>query len=311
MAARATILSEPTNAGTSVVTSLSIGTGSKLDINDNALIVNYTGASPEAAIRAKIIEGRGGVGLGNGTWTGNGITSSAAAAANALNPESRSVGYANNGSLPLGAYTTFRGQPLDATSVVITFTVTADADLDGKVDDDDVTITNATYAPGVAQPHWALGDFDYNNFVDDDDVTLVGALYKADQAFSHTSPAPATDGGRRRGPRRGVCGPGRRRGRREHQRGRSGGDRRRGLRRGRQPRRTQVAVGSQLNHAKSVVHSTTHTAARPAGLAAVVLPRPVRRPSKDVEFDRLAWAGREVRSFALVSISCCRAQSQE
>ena len=188
---RATILSDPTNGGTSVVTSLSIGAGSKLDINDNALIVNYTGASPEAAIRAKIIEGRGGVGIGNGTWTGNGITSSSAAAANALNPESRSVGYANNGSLPLGSYTTFRGQPLDATSVVMTFTVTGDADLDGKVDDDDLTIVGATYAPGVPQPHWALGDFDYNGFVNDDDITLVGALYKTEQAFSHTSPAPA------------------------------------------------------------------------------------------------------------------------
>jgi hypothetical protein len=162
-----------------------------LDINDNALIVNYTGASPEAAIRAKILEGRGGAGIGNGNWDGTGITSGAAAAANALNPESRSIGYANNGSLPLGAYSTFRGQPLDATSVVMTFTVTGDANLNGTVDDDDVTITNATYAPGVSQPHWALGDYDYNGFVDDDDVTLLGALYKTDQAFSHTSPAPA------------------------------------------------------------------------------------------------------------------------
>jgi hypothetical protein len=101
------------------------------------------------------------------------------------------VGYANNGSLPLGSYSTFRGQPLDATSVVITFTVTADANLDGKVGDDDVTITNATYAPATSQPHWALGDYDYNGFVNDDDVTLLGALYKTEQAFSHTSPAPA------------------------------------------------------------------------------------------------------------------------
>ena len=108
----------------------------------------------------------------------------------AINPESRSIGYANNGSLPLGSYSTFRGQPLDATSVVMTFTVTGDADLDGKVDDDDVTIVGATYAPGASQPHWALGDFDYNGFVDDDDVTLLGALYNTDQAFSHTSPAP-------------------------------------------------------------------------------------------------------------------------
>src|SRR6185503_10534357 len=52
-----------------------------------------------------------------------------------------------------------------------------DANLDGVVNDDDVTIVNATYAPGVPQPSWALGDFDYNGFVDNDDVTLLGAFY--------------------------------------------------------------------------------------------------------------------------------------
>jgi hypothetical protein len=45
------------------------------------------------------------------------------------------------------------------------------------VNDDDVTTVGAAYAPGVPQPHWALGDFDYNGFVDDDDVTLLGAFY--------------------------------------------------------------------------------------------------------------------------------------
>jgi hypothetical protein len=52
-----------------------------------------------------------------------------------------------------------------------------DANLDGVVADDDVTILGAFYASGVRQPSWARGDFDYNGFVDDDDVTLLGALY--------------------------------------------------------------------------------------------------------------------------------------
>ena len=55
-------------------------------------------------------------------WTGTGITSSAAAEANAIAPDSRSVGYAENALLPLGAYTTFRGQPVDDTSVLIAYT---------------------------------------------------------------------------------------------------------------------------------------------------------------------------------------------
>ena len=40
-----------------------------------------------------------------------------------------------------------------------------------------MTIVSATYAPGVPQASWALGDFDYNGFVDDNDVTLLGVLY--------------------------------------------------------------------------------------------------------------------------------------
>jgi hypothetical protein len=61
---------------------------------------------------------------------------------------------------------------VDDPSILLAFTCTRDANFDGLVNDDDVTIMGATYAPGVPQPAWALGDFDYNGFVDDDDVTL-------------------------------------------------------------------------------------------------------------------------------------------
>jgi hypothetical protein len=148
----------------------------RLDLTDRALVLDYSGASPAATIRSQLLAGRGSAGLG-AAWTGPGITSSVAAAANAAEAESRSVGYAENSALPLGAYTSFHGQPVDDTSILMAFARTGDANLDGLVNDDDVTIVGATYAPGVAQPHWALGDFDYNGFVDDDDVTLLGAFY--------------------------------------------------------------------------------------------------------------------------------------
>jgi hypothetical protein len=94
-----------------------------------------------------------------------------------MDPESRAVGYAENAFLPLGAITTFRGVAVDDTAVLIAFTRNGDANLDGVVDDDDVTVVGATFAPGVANANWAAGDFDYNGFVDDDDVTVVGALF--------------------------------------------------------------------------------------------------------------------------------------
>jgi hypothetical protein len=162
--------------GTSVVTSLNLAAGATLDIGNNALVVDYTGASPVATVRERIVSGRGTTGLG-ATWTGPGITSSAAAQANGTEPESRSVGYAENATLPLGPYSTFRGQAVDATTVLIAYTRTADANLDGLVNDDDVTVLGAAYAPGAANGVWALGDFEYNGFVDDDDVTLLGAFY--------------------------------------------------------------------------------------------------------------------------------------
>jgi hypothetical protein len=177
------------------VGSLSIAGGAtptaKLDINNNAVVINYTGASPVATIRSQLLAGRGGSGLGK-TWNGPGITSGAANAANTADAESRSIGFAENGSLPLGPYTMFRGQAVDDTSVIMAYTRTGDVNLDGVVNDDDVTIIGATYAPGVPQPSWALGDLDYNGFVDDDDVTLLGVFYDPE---APPLAAPAAAGG--------------------------------------------------------------------------------------------------------------------
>ena len=99
----------------------------------------------EAQIRNWISAGRGGPGL-SPTWNGNGITSSTAA----TRTSSRSVGYADNGSLPLMSYAVFMGQNVDGTSVLVRYTVWGDTNLDGIVDDDDVTVQSAFYAPGVS-----------------------------------------------------------------------------------------------------------------------------------------------------------------
>ena len=132
--------------------------------------------SPVATIRGSLLSGRGGSGLGK-PWNGAGITSSTAAQVNRTAADSRSVGYAENALLPLGAYSSFRGQAVDLTSVLIAYTRTADANLDGIVNNDDVTVVGANFAPGAAKPAWALGDFEYDGSVDNDDVTLLGVFY--------------------------------------------------------------------------------------------------------------------------------------
>jgi hypothetical protein len=170
---RVTLLAD---GGTSIVTSLNLGTDATLDIGNNALVIDYTGTSPVAAIRDRILSGRGGPGFGQ-SWNGAGITSNAVATANQIDPESRSIGYAENALLPLGAYDAFRGVAVDDTAVLIAYTRTGDANLDGLVEDSDVTVLGASFAPTSAGAVWALGDFEYNGFVDDSDATLLGVFY--------------------------------------------------------------------------------------------------------------------------------------
>ena len=142
-----------------------------LDLVNDAAILDYSGTSPAPTVRLQIISARGGTEL-VGTWDGLGITSSSAAA----DPSSLSVGYANNADLPLGSYANFRGETVDDSTILIRTTRIGDANLDGVVNDDDVTIVGATYGMTTGA-EWALGDFDYDGDVDDDDVTLLGALY--------------------------------------------------------------------------------------------------------------------------------------
>jgi hypothetical protein len=57
------------------------------------------------------------------------------------------------------------------------------------VNDDDVTVVGATYAPSAANANWAAGDFDFNGFVDDDDVTLLGVFYEPPGPVGQAPPA--------------------------------------------------------------------------------------------------------------------------
>jgi hypothetical protein len=166
----------PGGAQASRLTGLTVGAAASLDITDNALVIDYTGASSVAMIRQQVLTGRGGSGF-NKNWSGPGITSSTVAQVNASLPESRSVGYAENALLPLGPYTGFRGVNVDDSAILIAYALTGDANLDGLVNDDDVTVLGASFAPAASNAVWALGDFEYNGFVDDDDVTLLGAFY--------------------------------------------------------------------------------------------------------------------------------------
>lgn len=164
--------------------SINSSNGAYLDLADNAVIWDYSaaglastgGASPLATARGYLISGRGGGGFtpsGIGSGGGTGIVSRTVAGGDGI---STAIGYAENGDLPLGSFSSFCGQSVDATAVLIKYTRSADANLDGKVDSLDVTLVGADYgASGTGQ--WYLGDFDYDGMCDTDDVTVIGTTY--------------------------------------------------------------------------------------------------------------------------------------
>ena len=154
-----------TNSGASTQSGLVINTGSTLDITNNHLFVVYgSNADPLASIAALIVSG-----YNNGSWTGTGITSSAAATNNANSANLQyGLGYAdsadagNPASLPSG-------------TIEIKYTLLGDANLSGTVDGVDFGILAANFNKGVTG--WDQGDFNYDNVVDGTDFGDLAANF--------------------------------------------------------------------------------------------------------------------------------------
>jgi MYXO-CTERM domain-containing protein len=150
--------------------SLSVGANSRLDLNDNDMIVangNY------GTITNLIRTARNG-----GAWNQPGITSSTAAAANPKNKGLGTVTGAEYRSVQ-GVNALFSGFSVQTTDILVKYTYNGDTDLSGLVDFDDYSRTDAGFNNN--RTGWFNGDFDYSGVVDFDDYSLI------DQAFNTQS----------------------------------------------------------------------------------------------------------------------------
>ncbi len=163
--------SDPT--GTTKVPALTVTGPGVLDLTNNALIIDYAaGNSPIANIRTLLINGYA-AGAWNGTATGAVNSSTAAAvAANGANVHKTALGYAEASFLGLSS---FAGQSVDADAIVVRYTLSGDANLDGKVNALDFNSLATNFGQNTGNQDWSHGDFNYDGTVSTADFTTLAA----------------------------------------------------------------------------------------------------------------------------------------
>jgi hypothetical protein len=164
------------------VASISLGSTStpagRLDLADNALVVNYASTSPILNIRNYLKAGY----TNSGVWGGTGITSSTATPI-IYSTGKITLGYADTHDF---AMSNIFGDPLDSTSIVVRSAYAGDANLDGKVDVADLTVLALHWQQ--FSTFWTTGDFNYDGVCNISDLTLLALNWR--QGVS--SPLPAT-----------------------------------------------------------------------------------------------------------------------
>jgi Zn-dependent metalloprotease len=158
---------------TLVAKQVSISADGWLDLADNDLIVDYDAGAGAggAAVTVLLAAGRNG-----GAWDGHGgigtslpggrVNSLAAAEASQL------LGITGDQT---GVW---NGQTVDATSMLVKYTYTGDADMNGRIDGDDYFLLDAAIATAASSTAnaawtWRDGDFDYNGLLNGDDYFLI------------------------------------------------------------------------------------------------------------------------------------------
>ena len=72
--------------------------------------------------------------------------------------------------------------------------VLGDATLDGVVNDDDVTLIGALYAPNISLPDGFIADLNHDRFINDDDVTILGVSFNPEPETPPHSDDPVKRG---------------------------------------------------------------------------------------------------------------------
>jgi hypothetical protein len=145
-------------------TNPTIAAATKLDLTNNVLVVrNGTASGIQAQIAATYAAG---------AWTGTGGIASSAAATDPT--DSTALGFASNASLNKTSFAGVTG--LTNTAVIVKFTYSGDANLDGQVDIGDLGLLAGSWQQSGKS--WFDGDFSYDGAVNIGDLGLLAGNWQ-------------------------------------------------------------------------------------------------------------------------------------
>ncbi|MFT3785853.1 MAG: PEP-CTERM sorting domain-containing protein [Tepidisphaeraceae bacterium] len=156
--------------GTAKVDTLVITANGKLDLTNNSMVLDYTGASPATAVRSLIASAYAG-GAWNGA-TGIGSLSAFNASTNVAIVNKTAIGFAEASDLGV---TSFGGQSFTGDAILLKYTVYGDWNLDGNVNFGDLLMLAANY--GSTTGRWSQGDGNYDGNVNFNDLLALASNY--------------------------------------------------------------------------------------------------------------------------------------
>jgi hypothetical protein len=149
----------------------------KLDLANNDMVIRNGNLAQLANQVAQ--------GFHNGAWNGSGGISSTTAASNSTHLTA--LGVIQNSTNQSGGtllMSSFDGQTMFNSDVIVKYTYYGDANLDGKVDGSDYSLIDNGYLKHLAG--WYNGDFNYDGIVNGSDYTLIDNAFNR-QATGITS----------------------------------------------------------------------------------------------------------------------------
>lgn len=171
------------------------GTGT-LDVGTHDLLIFGNDGNQSTVfdwVKGFVVSARAG-----GSWTGQGITSSAAAAAAGHRTGLAVILNDDGNGNPI--FNSFDGVPVDKNTTIVKYTWNGDADMNGRVDASDYFLIDLAYVTHQKKGGYRHGDFDHNGIVDSDDYFLIdcaylgqtGKLSDSNPLIAYPSAAPAT-----------------------------------------------------------------------------------------------------------------------